>query len=92
MGHHIRGHNDVDAGDPQSEAHLDEHLDPAEMTPEERLAELGAILAAGLRRLCSRGTGIEKAEESSSTCLELSPEPGLDGRRVVSARENGERR
>jgi hypothetical protein len=93
MGHHTRGHDDVDPDDPQLDAHLDEHIDPAEMTPEARLAELGAILAAGIGRLRTRAAAsTEKVEESSGTCLELPPEPGLDGRRVVSTRENGERR
>ena len=89
MGHHTRGQDDPDANAP----HLDEHIDPALMTPEARMAELGAILAAGIGRLILSGSSMEKVEESSSTCLELPPEPRLDGRRAVSTRENnGERR
>lgn len=86
---HTFEHDDHAGGAP----HADEHLDPAHMSPDAIVAELGEILAAGVRRLRSRPASIAIAGDSSGTCLEPAPPSGLDGaRRVVDAGENGERR
>jgi len=43
--------------------------DPSTMTPDQRLAELGAILAIGVRRhLVSRETELDVATEDEPTC------------------------
>ena len=42
---------------------------PAHMTPEARLAELGALLARGFRRLQQiRGTGLDQSSDSEPVC------------------------
>ena len=57
--------------------------DPADMSPDERLDEIGGILARGILRLHGRVPGhpdpAEILPESSVTCLELSPPPRPDG-------------
>jgi hypothetical protein len=58
--------------------------DPANLTPEARLAEVAAILVEGLRRL-KRHVAIptqnstETASESGRNCLDDAPETRLDG-------------
>ncbi len=45
------------------------HRDPASMTPEERQAQLGQILAAGYRRMrLNRGQGLAGSPESEAPC------------------------
>lgn len=57
--------------------------DPADMSPDERLDEIGSILARGILRLHGRVPGhpgsAENLPESSATCLELSPPRRPDG-------------
>lgn len=57
--------------------------DPADMSPDERMDEIGSILARGILRLHGRAQGhpdpAENLPESSATCLELSPPPRPDG-------------
>lgn len=58
-------------------------MDPADMSPEERLDEVASILARGILRLHGRVPGhpgsAENLSESSATCLELPPTPRPDG-------------
>ena len=57
--------------------------DPADMSPDERLDEIGSILARGILRLHGRVQGhpslAENLPESSATCLELSAPSRPDG-------------
>lgn len=57
--------------------------DPADMSPEERLDEVGSILARGILRLHKRilphAGPVENLPESATTCLELSPPSRPDG-------------
>lgn len=57
--------------------------DPADMSPDERLDEIGSILARGILRLHGRVPGhpapVENLPESSATCLELSAPSRPDG-------------
>lgn len=57
--------------------------EPADMSPDERLDEIGSILARGILRLHGRVTGhpapVQNLPESSTTCLELSPPFCPDG-------------
>jgi hypothetical protein len=49
---------------------------PCHMSPEQRLAELGALLARGFRRLQQiRGTGLAESSDSEPVCApaELHP-------------------
>ena len=64
-----------------------EPTDPASMTPEERLVEVAAILAAGVLRLRSRAAvsapvGLpESSQESGRNCLDDCRETRLSGHR-----------
>lgn len=58
-------------------------IDPARMTPEERMAEIGRILGAGLVRLHA-GQSSELSADIGESCLDFSPpqrrhaNPGLE--------------
>ena len=58
-------------------------IDPADVSADERLDEIGSILARGVLRLHGRVQGHpgpnESLPESSATCLELSLPPRPDG-------------
>jgi hypothetical protein len=75
--------------------------DPRHLTPEQRLDNLAAILAAGARRLLAvrataarpTGTGIEQIPlESCEIPLEVSPLTRLHGTRPVNATGEPRRR
>lgn len=58
------------------------HLDPAELTAEERLSEIVAILAGGLIRLhscgeCYENAATENLPESHADSLDVSPDAVL---------------
>ncbi|GIK17884.1 MAG: hypothetical protein AMXMBFR77_24010 [Phycisphaerales bacterium] len=60
--------------------------DPADMSPDERMDEVGSILARGILRLHGRvrphlgpADPPQNLPESSRTCLELSAGPRPDG-------------
>ena len=57
------------------------HFDPAELTAEERLAEIVAILARGLIRLhaceCYENAATENLPESHADSLDVSPDTVL---------------
>ena len=58
------------------------HFDPAELTAEERLTEIVAILAAGLIRLrtcgeCYENAATENLPESHADSLDVSPDTVL---------------
>lgn len=60
--------------------------DPAEMSPDERMNEVGSILARGILRLHGRvsahtasAAAPQNLPESSATCLELSAPSRPDG-------------
>ena len=57
--------------------------DPNRMTPEQRLDEVAAILAAGVRRMRERRRAAacvpKISPESGETCLELSRRSSPDG-------------
>jgi len=50
-------------------AYASDPTDPSHLTPEQRLDEVAAILATGVRRLLSLPTS--PRQESSSNCLEV---------------------
>jgi hypothetical protein len=60
---------------------LDDHTDPADLTPEQRLGELAAILAAGLRRLRARRLApLVGIADSSAASVEPRGDASVDGR------------
>ena len=54
-------------------------VDPAELSPDQRLDALAAILASGILRLQSRAT--LSAAESGRTCLDVCPEKSVTASR-----------
>ena len=59
------------------------HRDPASMTPDARLAELGELLAAGYRRMqLNRGQGLAGSPESEAPC-----DQAVNGDEAESAEE-----
>ena len=56
--------------------------DPSHLTPDQRLAEVAAILATGVRRLLS--LRLSSPQQSSGNCLEVSPALPLHVSRPVN--------
>ena len=56
--------------------------DPAAMTSQDRLAELGHLLALGYRRLQLHGKGLAENGDGERTC-----DPAVDGNGAKSAEE-----
>ena len=80
----------MDAADPHTSV---PSLDPADMSPHQRLAEVADLLATGFRRSQRRLRGLDPASSAASgqhqllapTGLEPSPSPATHGSPVVDA-------
>ena len=73
--------------------------DPHHLTPEQRLDEVAAILATGVRRVLALRVSpatspapLQIPPDSSQNCLEVSPQSRLHGTRVVNTSREPQRR